>query len=75
MQINQKFIEILHNLIVMQNIQLLKIIAEEENIPIKLLEDQFITSRSQFHNMMSHVNQNNKECNKQKEKRTENSSD
>lgn len=54
MKVNQKLIEIIHNVIVMQNTQLLKIIAEEEGLNFKKMEKQYITTRTDFyHNLQS----------------------
>jgi hypothetical protein len=47
--INQKFVEIIAYLLTEQNRQLLKIISEEECIPLDKLNDTYLKSRQQVY--------------------------
>ena len=47
-EINQKYIAMLAHLIMEQNRQLLKIIAEDHNLNFKTLADKLLTTRTKF---------------------------
>lgn len=53
MECNQKFIEILHNIITEQNKELLKIISKEHDIDIDDLIQTFIMSKTEFKSKLS----------------------
>lgn len=54
MKLNEKFFEIIYNIVIQQNIVLLKTIAEREKIPYHELYDMIIKNhRSQFSSFIS----------------------
>jgi hypothetical protein len=50
--LNDKFIEIIHNIIQAQNVQLLKIIAEEQRLDAEELQKRYVLSRNQFKKLL-----------------------
>jgi hypothetical protein len=52
MLINQKLVEVLHNILTEQNKQLLKIIAEEMKLDYNELITKYIISRTQFKELL-----------------------
>lgn len=53
MECNQKFIEILFNIITEQNKELLKIISKEHGLDIDELLETFVMSKTQFKGKLS----------------------
>lgn len=51
-----KYIEIIHNLIVMQNQQLLKLIAKDLRIPYGELVNRYVTTRTEFKRSLTNYN-------------------
>lgn len=55
-KINIKYMEIIHNYIVEQNKQLLKCIADDENLDYNELISKYIMSKSKFHAFLMNHN-------------------
>lgn len=53
--INQKFIEIIFNLLIEQNKQLLKIIAEDNGWKYKAMVRKYVPTRQDFHDHFTNV--------------------